>query len=612
MEETKSFGEYLFDLRTERGVTMQQLCNGLCDMGMLSRFERGEREPDRLIQDRLLSRLGIPLENYENFLYSEDYERWERRQDILWEIAEGHTAYAGRLIEGYQQEYPMKQTLEKQFILAMQAQVKRQEGCADGELEELFLQALLLTVPWARTEKILDKVVSMEEINLLMEWMRYDSRGFSARRYEELLDYIEKIQKTQLFMAKLYPKAVYYFYIAWKKQKKRSQTQAKKLLVLCEKAIGLLRDANRTYYLWELFGMEEELLRGMVDGSKEAERELEEKCREGREFRKTLEEIYEEYGASVKMRDFCYLYIAAETYCIGDIVRIRRRMLGMTMQQLCDGICSERTVSRLERNEKKPQKAVAVQLMERLGLSSEFMRTEIVTSSHQAKEQFKELKLAQNNRDLQRAEELLEELKRQLDMEISLNRQNMQRREAQQGKLKGILESVEYVEQMKEALGCTIPYQTLFSSGEKFFTLGEINCIRDIMLADGISRQEWKGCCSALRQLCESPEYRYRPRVAEFLLGEVASELGNNGNYDASDALELKVLKIGLNSRRISSLYFSIYDMLWNEEQRKKEGKPPCRRRDWREELKKCISLASLGHAAYLLKLFQEKLEKGV
>lgn len=50
---------------------------------MITRIGNGERMPAKLLRDRLLSRLGVAPDGYENFLPLEDYKNWKARQQIL-------------------------------------------------------------------------------------------------------------------------------------------------------------------------------------------------------------------------------------------------------------------------------------------------------------------------------------------------------------------------------------------------------------------------------------------------------------------------------------------------------------------------------------------------
>lgn len=230
MEQKNRFGEFIANLRKEKLISQEQLCEGLCDLSMLSRFERGEREPEKLLQDRFLTRLGAVPENYENFLYYKEYCRWEKRQGILHHILEEDMMEARRLLEEYRKEYDMEYSLERQFYLAMLAQILRYEGCEKKELAGVFREALELTVPDIESKGFLDRVLSLEEINLLLEYV-YCNDGVLVR-YEQILEYIERMDRTMLAMAKVYPKAVYYYYMAWEKTGDKKASMAVHMLNL--------------------------------------------------------------------------------------------------------------------------------------------------------------------------------------------------------------------------------------------------------------------------------------------------------------------------------------------------------------------------------------------
>lgn len=77
------FGKYLTELRRKYNVSMNVVCDGICDQSVMSRIENGEREVSKLVQDRLLGRLGVAPENFENMVFSDEYERWKVRQKIV-------------------------------------------------------------------------------------------------------------------------------------------------------------------------------------------------------------------------------------------------------------------------------------------------------------------------------------------------------------------------------------------------------------------------------------------------------------------------------------------------------------------------------------------------
>ena len=56
---------------------------------------------------------------------------------------------------------------------------------------------------------------------------------------------------------------------------------------------------------------------------------------------------------------------------LGEIIRRRRRELYMTQKQLCEGICEQATISRLENGQEMPSLNVITAILQRLGLPDE-------------------------------------------------------------------------------------------------------------------------------------------------------------------------------------------------------------------------------------------------
>lgn len=69
---------------------------------------------------------------------------------------------------------------------------------------------------------------------------------------------------------------------------------------------------------------------------------------ETQNLRQLFEDLYERFGMPRNQWRDGYLYCTQDVYCIGDIVRIRRKMLKMTQEKLCEEICSLDTLRRLE------------------------------------------------------------------------------------------------------------------------------------------------------------------------------------------------------------------------------------------------------------------------
>jgi len=608
MEIKNRFGVFISKLRKEKGISLEQLSDGLCTPGMLSRFERGEREPEKLMQNRFLTRLGTVPENYENFLGYKEYCRWEKRQGILHNILEENIEQAKVLLEEYRQTYNMKYSLEKQFYLAMFAQIRRYEGACEEELASLFEEALQLTVPKINSHSFLKRVLSLEEMNLLLEYRFYCSQGVTLQFYETLLAYIEKMERTTLALAKIYPKTVFYYYTKWKQEKNSGYASAERMMQLCDKAIEILRNANRMFYLWELFCMREELVKKLPGTISDSE-EFIQRQKDCFNWKETLEELYREYGISIAMYEFCYLYVESENYCIGDVIRIRRKMLGLSQEKLCKGICDSRTVSRLERNLRKPQKEIVQQLFERLNLSTELCRTELVTDSQEAIEKYEEMKVAIDNREYKKADEIINHLRNTVSLENPSNRQALRRNELLYKIDEKSISTDEYLHGMKEALEYTVPYEVVLLGESKYLTNEEIACIENITIEIDWSYSEMKECVSALVSICNMPKYLCNyVRVYEFVMKAVSSHLGDCGEYNESDSIKRQIIKLNLQNRRIRAIHYSLYGLIWNDEQQLSEVDESSMNKV-EDDLAKCVSISSLCKDVYRTEAYRGKIK---
>jgi|GEM_PF-2928032 transcriptional regulator with XRE-family HTH domain len=59
MLETTTFGNLIKSFRTKFKLSQKSLCRGLCSTSALSRYERDERFPEKIVAESLLERLGI-------------------------------------------------------------------------------------------------------------------------------------------------------------------------------------------------------------------------------------------------------------------------------------------------------------------------------------------------------------------------------------------------------------------------------------------------------------------------------------------------------------------------------------------------------------------------
>lgn len=81
-----NFHGFLNATRQLHNATLDQVCEGLCSRSMMLRIESGDRLPEKQMRDRILSRMGVIIEGYEDYLSIDEYEQWELRQKLLGSI----------------------------------------------------------------------------------------------------------------------------------------------------------------------------------------------------------------------------------------------------------------------------------------------------------------------------------------------------------------------------------------------------------------------------------------------------------------------------------------------------------------------------------------------
>ena len=118
----QKIGEILYVLRMQRGLGQEDLCRGLCSNAALSRYELGERTPDRLLLNALMQRLGKSADKMATILFMEEYEYLLWKKQVLLAVGQGNMKRLGRLLKEPQAlSVKVNEVLQRQFYFQMQA-----------------------------------------------------------------------------------------------------------------------------------------------------------------------------------------------------------------------------------------------------------------------------------------------------------------------------------------------------------------------------------------------------------------------------------------------------------------------------------------------------------
>lgn len=414
----QKIGEILYALRMQRGLGQEELCRGLCSKAALSRYELGERTPDRLLLNALIQRLGKSADKMATILFMEEYEYllWKKR--VLLAVGQGNMKRLERLLHEPQAlGIRVNEVLQRQFYYQMQAILADR---AERNLEksiELQKMAVELTLPGLRFDRMHQFLISIEEMQLILSLAEQMKRGGQKEDACALLlgiaDYAQSHYSDKEAQVKIYPKAVKLAAPLLFEQKRYMECA-----LLCQRAIDLLRWQGVLYDLAALMEVYLHCCREGAGGEEEKryEKQL-----------AALKEVYREYGIDVyQTENMALCYSNQEIYLVDEVIKMSRMDHSLSQEILSEGICTPETLSRIESGKRAPNARNFHALMEKLDVDQDYYNGKLDTDDFLLLEKKRELDRAIALRNWTEARRLLEELKLELDMDSSLNRQMLQ------------------------------------------------------------------------------------------------------------------------------------------------------------------------------------------
>lgn len=611
-EADQDFAKLLKNIRTEEKVSLDQLAMGLMSASQLVKIENGERPINKNIRDRLLERLGIAKELYENLLDLCDFEEWDYKKKILSAIQNKKIEDAYRLLKEYKAHLRENDRINHQFILAMWGEVLKQEGASKEKIAECYRKAVILTIPDAEKVWWEKRPLSVLEMNLLLETLVYGNETDDLYKYRVLMDYVDMGYYDEIMKAKIYPKIVYYYLkkqILFKEYW-NVETQTENLKI-CEKAIDKLRDAGRTYYLVELLEIEMQISEIMLDDTFPEDFEKNEADKiNAKELLSVIKNLYAEYEVPAYMQDCTYFYQQKWIFSMKDVLRIRREMLGLTQEQLCEGICSVKSLRRAEKGQTDMQRETLKKVLNRLGLSGQMQWSRLITSDREAIRMAEELADYINDRKFSVASKQLESLKSRIDLDIPQNKQYFLEKQALLEFEQGKVTREEFVKMEKEALECTLRAENLYRKENVYLTEQEITCIRNSWR--GMEGKEKRELIDLIFRLYDNYALNNGLSQAismyEFIAESAVNELGNNGEHVRAEEIDRKVIKASLSCRRIWDVHYNLYDILWNENEIMKKSAKGVNAAEKKEGLICCIAISHFVKRYFYEDVYKEKL----
>ena len=172
-------------------------------------------------------------------------------------------------------------------------------------------------------------------------------------------------------------------------------------------------------------------------------------------------------------------------YNIGDIIQLTRQSIGMSQEELSDGICSVQTLSRIENGKVSVKKNTYQQLMERMGRNGQKNYSVLKVEEFDVLEVMRETQNLIFRKEYTEAEKQLDKLKKVLDLKEVINIQYIMRKEAVIRYRKGYISKEEYLKELEKTISLSISDYRQYIDKIYPFTAEEVSTLMNIASAYG-------------------------------------------------------------------------------------------------------------------------------
>lgn len=554
-----NFHGLLRNTREYRNVTLEKLSFGICAVSNLHYYEIGERVPDYLTRNRLMGRLGLSSEEFEDYVYDNEYKLFTKITVLKNALYNKNIEVAEKCIGIIRLQVSEDQKVLNQLLFVAEANLKRIREEKIDDIIQSYKLAIQTTLDGIELFNIKEYILSKEEVGIVEKYIYYKCKKAKDEGvkdlskykliYIDIMKYIENSCWDSVLKIKVLSGCVVRFASLFGENlsdKERNYLFKSQL----ELAIRLERETGRVYYIEDLFQIKKE----MFSISKE-----EEKWRQAVINTKKLCS----FENSIEEQMDMILFDFSTLYNISEIISLRRKMLGMTRQQLACGICSIKTLDRLEKGKVNCQQYIVNQLFERLHISCVYRRFEIITDNPKVNELYKNYKKAINDEDFYVAKDYRDELLKKIEKDIHENTQILARITNVCNKNNNLITNKEFAQNIERTLEQTVKIKQVTEIPNIFLNKTEKHLIY-YLAAEG--NKDMRKVINDIyetskKRLITSGEVGLYSMMFEWL----ASSYGNEGLYVKSDEIAKNVAMILLKEGRISLMPHIIYNLVWNK-----------------------------------------------
>ena len=517
-------------IREQKKLSRKALSAGLCSAGTLCRYESGERIPDGLLFHCFMQRLGMNPEDFSVMLSAREYQYYVWKETVFEALQKQDWSEVKRLYcSGLAEDRSCNAKIQNQFYLYLSSVLAEKTEKDNEKMLRFLREAISETVPGCGDYGVDAYRLSVFEVGLLALYyykggMRHliDPEEVHSR-LKSLIDYtIRKVADKQEG-AKLVPGMVCaMLHICGERMEPVER------LSLEETAVKLLKESYRFYHLPELLRLYIKDLR-QLDAGKAHVYEMQYQA---------FVEALGDAGYDTAFQPELLFDSRKQIDLLNEYILSCREAMGMTQVQMSMGICAVETYCRLERGKQMPHLKEGEAILERLKIGWGYFRGDLETTDYQAFEYLHQFKDASRREEWQKAGELIEEIRKRVDMESVNNRQFVGLMENQVAFATGRIDAEVFYQRDKALLELSVKEKNLKRT--KFYYFSYVEIILHTHLANVlvIMGKDWEGI-ELLKRMLEKMEgsqvgFEYWWESIKLSIFNLANMLSDMGEYGES------------------------------------------------------------------------------
>lgn len=559
-------------------VSRSELAQGICTQGFLKRVESGERGCEKIVSEALLQRLGVSVSRFMHFITPEEEEWFWVKDELLEAVNARSYEKAKEYLIRYRELSEGKSKLHSQFLLLVEAINEYYVAeVSHKELKENLKKAWEITKAGYSLDAADTGRMSLMELCIKSFYLRLQEKECATEtikeRYRALLRYIEKYVDERDQM-RIYPEVAYRFLLLLDEQEDEAEE-------VYQTSKDILKNQGGLFMLSSLMEYRASAIKKKFRGILPEDKKLE--AEDAEQLAGVLRWLYGAYKVEQPKELLHALYGTEEVFRLTDVIKGRRIGMGLTQEQLSEGICDPVSISRIETGVVGPKTTILLKLMEKLKFPGGKASLSLSVGSEGAYKTAEKIRVVRKFSRYEELPPLIEEFKKDWKGDLFSEQYLMELESSTAHVLKKIDEET-HEKNLWEAFHMTVPDKGCEELRRWAFTRTEAMLINmfSYVCEKLNKREEGIEWLRLLKEYYERQPLDKRHYIDgyELSLCNLGDLLGNQKKYEEAIRLEDIANKLSLKAGQGDGLHLTLYDEAWNMEQQwgsaytKEESRP--------------------------------------